>query len=93
MMKLLTSIALIVSVLFAFFSQSVLAATELPENPPITNKVYLDIEEDGKSLGRITIGLFGTVVPKLLKISVSCVLVKWVQVIKILFSIVLLKIS
>ncbi|ABN65131.1 predicted protein, partial [Scheffersomyces stipitis CBS 6054] len=32
--------------------------------PPITNKVYFDITEDGKPLGRITIGLFGTVVPK-----------------------------
>ncbi|RCK64283.1 Peptidyl-prolyl cis-trans isomerase B [Candida viswanathii] len=68
MMKLLTSIALIVSLFFAFFSQSVFAgdaaAGDLPENPPITNRVYLDVEEDGKPLGRITIGLFGTVVPK-----------------------------
>ncbi|GEQ68380.1 hypothetical protein JCM33374_g2048 [Metschnikowia sp. JCM 33374] len=35
----------------------------LAENPPITHKVYFDIEQDGGSLGRVTIGLFGTIMP------------------------------
>lgn len=64
-MKLLTAFALITSIFYFFFSQFVSAgSTELPENPPITNKVFFDIEEDGKLIGRITIGLFGTIVPK-----------------------------
>lgn len=46
--------------LFAFAR----AAAELPANPEITHKVYFDIEEGGAPIGRITIGLFGTVVPK-----------------------------
>ncbi|KAK7681267.1 Peptidyl-prolyl cis-trans isomerase B [Cerrena zonata] len=41
-----------------------LAVAGLPENPPITNKVYFDIVEDEQPIGRIVIGLFGTVVPK-----------------------------
>ncbi|WPK25089.1 hypothetical protein PUMCH_002391 [Australozyma saopauloensis] len=48
--------------LFAWFNMA--ASAELPENPPITHKVFFDIEQDGKALGRITIGLFGTIVPK-----------------------------
>ena len=31
---------------------------------PVTHKVYLDVDIDGKDAGRITIGLFGTVVPE-----------------------------
>ncbi|KAM9934922.1 hypothetical protein OXX80_005498 [Metschnikowia pulcherrima] len=53
--------ALFVAVI-AYFKLT--AATDLPDNPPFTSKVYFDIEQDGVSLGRITIGLFGTVVPK-----------------------------
>lgn len=34
------------------------------KTPEITNKVYFDIEIDGKPAGRITMGLFGKVVPK-----------------------------
>ena len=64
MMKFLTVLALFASVLFYFFGQVTAASKNLPENPPITNKVFFDIEEDGKSIGRVTIGLFGTVVPK-----------------------------
>ncbi|KAF9919276.1 Peptidyl-prolyl cis-trans isomerase B [Lobosporangium transversale] len=33
------------------------------KGPHITNKVYFDIEQDGKDLGRIVIGLFGKTVP------------------------------
>ncbi|CAK9439240.1 uncharacterized protein LODBEIA_P34590 [Lodderomyces beijingensis] len=62
MMKLLTSIALVASVLFFLFTQA--ASKDLPENPPVTDTVYFDIEEDGHAIGRITIGLFGSVVPK-----------------------------
>lgn len=57
-----TSILAIFVVLFSFLGKAFSA--ELPKNPPITHKVYFDMEQDGKSLGRITIGLFGTVVPK-----------------------------
>ncbi|KAF9961473.1 Deoxycytidine monophosphate (dCMP) deaminase [Mortierella alpina] len=34
------------------------------KGPVITNKVYFDIEQDGKPLGRIVIGLFGKTVPE-----------------------------
>ncbi|KAJ2527889.1 Peptidyl-prolyl cis-trans isomerase B, partial [Coemansia sp. RSA 1935] len=32
---------------------------EAARGPIITNKVYFDITQDGESLGRIVIGLFG----------------------------------
>lgn len=35
-----------------------------PPDPAYSNKVYFDIKQGGVSLGRITIGLFGSVVPK-----------------------------
>lgn len=65
-MKVLTALALLASVFYFFFGQLVSASGSgnIPENPPITNKVFFDIEEDGKPIGRITIGLFGTIVPK-----------------------------
>lgn len=62
MMKYFSILAILVP-LFAFFKFTA-AAADLPENPEITHKVFFDIEEDGKSIGRITIGLFGSVVPK-----------------------------
>ncbi|KAG0242109.1 cyclophilin B precursor [Mortierella sp. GBAus27b] len=52
--------ALVFFVALVFLSISVQAA----KGPLITNKVYFDIEQDGKSLGRIVIGLFGKTVPK-----------------------------
>lgn len=46
----------------AYFKLAI--AAQLPENPEITHTVFFDIEQDGEDLGRIEIGLFGTVVPK-----------------------------
>ncbi|KAF9921247.1 Peptidyl-prolyl cis-trans isomerase B [Linnemannia zychae] len=39
-------------------------AVDAAKGPVITNKVYFDIEQDGKPMGRIVIGLFGKTVPK-----------------------------
>lgn len=63
MMKL-SIFALITTLFVLYFSGTAFAAKELPASPPITHKVFFDIEEEGKSIGRITIGLFGTIVPK-----------------------------
>lgn len=64
-MKLFTAIGLIISPIFIFvFFGAGEAAKVLAENPAITDKVYFDITEAGKPLGRITIGLFGDVVPR-----------------------------
>ena len=62
-MKTISFIALLFSAIALFVGRA-MAAAELPENPEITNRVFFDIEEDGKPIGRITMGLFGTVVPK-----------------------------
>lgn len=64
MMKFITLAVLLVLIITLFFSKVASAAADLPENPPITNKVYFDLVEGDKPIGRITIGLFGTVVPK-----------------------------
>ena len=63
-MKLLTSLFAILSIAVLFFGKYINASKDLPENPPITHKVFFDVTEEGKPIGRITIGLFGTVVPK-----------------------------
>ncbi|EEB07326.2 cyclophilin family peptidyl-prolyl cis-trans isomerase Cyp4 [Schizosaccharomyces japonicus yFS275] len=34
------------------------------KGPKITDKVYFDVEQDGNSLGRIVLGLYGKTVPK-----------------------------
>jgi peptidyl-prolyl cis-trans isomerase B (cyclophilin B) len=47
-------IALLIAVLFACVFGS----------PEITDRVYFDIEQGGKKLGRVVIGLYGKVVPK-----------------------------
>ena len=41
-----------------------LAAFCLCGEPEVTNRVFFDIEVNGESIGRITFGLFGKVVPK-----------------------------
>ncbi|KAJ3301259.1 Peptidyl-prolyl cis-trans isomerase B [Kappamyces sp. JEL0829] len=49
----------LVAVVFA-----ALASTADAKGPKITNKVVFSIEQDGKPLGDITIGLYGKTVPK-----------------------------
>lgn len=67
--KSITAIAAIISpiALFFFLGAGQAASGPLPENPPITDKVFFDVTEDGTPIGRITIGLFGSVVPKTVK--------------------------
>lgn len=54
--------------LIALVSSLVLADKSVPEatniEPKITNKVYFDLTQGNKFLGRVVIGLFGEVVPK-----------------------------
>ncbi|GIQ81248.1 cyclophilin-type peptidyl-prolyl cis-trans isomerase [Kipferlia bialata] len=52
---------LITFVLAALLLASVVSAKK---SAKITEQVYFDMEQDGKSLGRITIGLYGDDVPK-----------------------------
>ncbi|CAN3364796.1 peptidyl-prolyl cis-trans isomerase D [Diutina catenulata] len=64
MMKLLSFLAIVFSALFFFVGRVNAGPKELAENPEFTHRVFFDIEEAGKPVGRITIGLFGSVVPK-----------------------------
>lgn len=59
-MKLVSALFLVLATLFAFFQP----AAALTEDPEFTSTVYFDVEQGGKPLGRIVIGLFGLVVPK-----------------------------
>jgi peptidylprolyl isomerase len=43
---------------------ALLASFALSADPKVTNRVFFDIDINGESAGRITIGLFGEVVPK-----------------------------
>lgn len=52
--------ALLLGVGMLFFAQSAEAA----KGPKITHKVFFDIEEDGVSIGRIVMGLYGKTVPE-----------------------------
>lgn len=56
----LISVLLILTVVFVFFAQ----ASDAAKGPKITHKVYFDIEQDDKPMGRIVIGLYGKTVPK-----------------------------
>ncbi|KAF9529211.1 peptidylprolyl isomerase B [Crepidotus variabilis] len=53
------SLAFIVVSVAAFF-----CSVEAAKGPKITHKVYFDIKQGDKDLGRITMGLFGGTVPK-----------------------------
>ena len=55
---------LLQNILFLFLSLPFLAWSAPVDDPPITHEVWFDISQGEESLGRITLGLFGTVVPK-----------------------------
>ncbi|ODV94547.1 hypothetical protein PACTADRAFT_34300 [Pachysolen tannophilus NRRL Y-2460] len=61
-MKLISILIAVLISLFYFFNFA--SSAEAKEDPEITNKIYFDIVEGDKPLGRVTIGLFGSVVPK-----------------------------
>ncbi|GMI02443.1 hypothetical protein TrLO_g28 [Triparma laevis f. longispina] len=67
-LTLLSLLGLFALTLLSSPSTSVTALKESPDAggglETITNKVYFDIEVDGKSEGRIVMGLFGDTVPK-----------------------------
>ena len=58
--RLIISLLLVLTVVFMFFAQNVEAA----KGPKITHKVYFDIKQGDKELGRIVLGLYGKTVPK-----------------------------
>jgi len=58
--RIAVSALLIIAMTIAFFAQS----SEAVKGPKITNKVFFDMEEGGKPIGRIVIGLYGKTVPK-----------------------------
>ncbi|KAF9145583.1 Peptidyl-prolyl cis-trans isomerase B [Mortierella sp. GBA39] len=52
------------ALVFVVAAVALAASAHAGKGPVITNKVYFDIEQDGKSMGRVVIGLFGKTVPK-----------------------------
>eukprot|EP00735_Rhodelphis_limneticus_P004429 TRINITY_DN16015_c0_g1::TRINITY_DN16015_c0_g1_i1::g.3753::m.3753 TRINITY_DN16015_c0_g1::TRINITY_DN16015_c0_g1_i1::g.3753 ORF type:complete len:204 (+),score=5.23,sp/P0C1H9/PPIB1_RHIO9/64.68/3e-89,Pro_isomerase/PF00160.16/3.5e-48,ComC/PF03047.9/0.48,ComC/PF03047.9/5.4e+02 TRINITY_DN16015_c0_g1_i1:104-715(+) len=46
---------------------SVICCSEARQGPKITHKVYFELEQDGKPLGRVVIGLYGKTTPKTVK--------------------------
>lgn len=56
----------IATILFMIYSFGFASAEDV-QDPPITEKVYFEITEGGETIGKITFGLFGTVVPKTVK--------------------------
>ncbi|ODQ67310.1 peptidyl-prolyl cis-trans isomerase B1 [Nadsonia fulvescens var. elongata DSM 6958] len=65
-MKLSTSIILFVSTILFLFAvgSSAAKASDETVDAPITHKVYFDIKQGDKDLGRVVMGLYGSVVPK-----------------------------
>merc|ERR1711991_594170 len=51
-------------ILFITVCVAALAALACANDAKVTNKVFFDVDIDGKAAGRITMGLFGDVVPK-----------------------------
>lgn len=53
---------------FKKFLNAVAAPFKLPPSPnadaKVTQKVYLDIQQGNKPIGRVVIGLYGEIVPK-----------------------------
>jgi peptidyl-prolyl cis-trans isomerase B (cyclophilin B) len=43
------------------------SVVECKKGPKITDKVFFDIEQGGKALGTVVIGLYGKTVPKTVK--------------------------
>ena len=62
--NLIISVMVILTATFLFMGQSVEAA----KGPKITHKVYFDIQHGDEPMGRITLGLYGKTVPKVLEI-------------------------
>ncbi len=58
--NVIVSLMLVLTATFLFIGQTASAA----KGPKITNKVYFDVEQNGESLGRIVMGLYGKTVPK-----------------------------
>jgi len=58
--RFVVSALLILTVVFLFMAQT----TEAVKGPKITHKVYFDVEQGDKPLGRIVMGLYGKTVPK-----------------------------
>lgn len=44
-----------------------MAADDAETGPRVTTRVYMDLAAGGKPLGRITVGLYGDVVPRTAK--------------------------
>ncbi|OWM68739.1 hypothetical protein CDL15_Pgr024926 [Punica granatum] len=66
----LRSIMLLSLVLFASLSLTLTQAKKSKDLKEVTHKVYSDVEIDGKSAGRIVMGLFGKAVPRLQNVKV-----------------------
>jgi hypothetical protein len=70
--NIIVSLMLILTATFLFMGQTASAA----KGPKITHKVYFDIEQNGESMGRIVMGLYGKTVPKVCSLQflyTSCI--------------------
>ncbi|CAK0782758.1 hypothetical protein CVIRNUC_005953 [Coccomyxa viridis] len=57
-------LACLAALCICMLNLNAVAGKKKSKSPEITNKVFFDVEIDGKPAGRITMGLFGKVVPK-----------------------------